>query len=153
MPNDDPFLIPPEIWFAVLCEEVGIDNNKRIDLRRVFNVWYIARPPEATGLPASAHVNAILAIGLSAGVGDFQGSVEIQDVDGRVLFAPKMDWHLRMGPGETMGATLFAQIEWWFVETGNYFYVVKLTPGEQEFRVRLEIAERPPSSADQTIQP
>lgn len=141
----DPFLIQPEIWFAVLCEEVQVDDQQRFDLRRVFNRWFIGHPPASTGLAPFAHVKAILAVGLSAGVGSFSGTVEIQDVDGRVLFKPDVSWPIRMGPGETMGTTLFAQIEWWFQEIGNYFYVVRLEPGGQDVRVRLEIAERPPS--------
>jgi hypothetical protein len=140
----DLFLIQPEVWFAVLCEEANIDAEKRIDLRRVFNRWYIDRPPGALGIPPNAHVRAILAIGVSAGVGEFAGTIEIQDVDGRVLFATEgAVWKFAMGPGEAMGSTMLAQLEYWFRETGNYFYVVRLEPGGQEIRVRLEIADRP----------
>ena len=143
MPEQDPFLIQPEVWFAVLCERASHDAEKRIQLINVFNRWYMDRPPEASGIRPHAHVRADLAVGVSAGLGEFTGNIEIQDVDGRVLSSAPAIWRFAMGPGETMGATLFANVDHWFSEIGNYFFIVRLQPGGLEVRVRLEIAERP----------
>ena len=134
----------------MLCERVDIDQaSKKLSLHGVFNRWWIDVPPEETGISPHASVKAVLAVGVSAGVGLFHGTAEIQDADGRALHRlERVKWELALGPGETMGATLIAQVDWWFKEPGNFFYVVKLEPGSQEIRVRLEVAHRPDQAPD-----
>jgi hypothetical protein len=152
--DEDPFLIQPEIWFAVLCESVGWDDSKRIDLKRVFNRTYFTRPPDDAGIPPHAHLKSILAVGLSAGVGDFSGTIHIENVDGQVLQRfPNAVWTFRMGPGETMGATFFASVEHWFTEEGVYFVVVTVQPGAQRIPVRIEVAERQEAHSKQPDPP
>ncbi|MCC6381231.1 MAG: hypothetical protein IT304_01925 [Dehalococcoidia bacterium] len=143
MSEPDPFLIPPELWFGLLCESVGVDENKNIQLVRVFNTFYLEEPPASTGLPPFAHFRATLAVGFSHGVGEFSATIELQDADAKTLVQRPEPWTFRVGPGDPPAAMLFDTVEHWFTEPGNYYYVVRLTPAQSEFRIRFEIARRP----------
>lgn len=140
MTEHDPFLIAPELWFAVLCEGVRFDQRKRIDLRRVFSRLSIGQPP-GWDLGPFAHLRAVLAVGYSYGVGEFSADISLQDVDGHVLWNRPKPWVFRVGPGDSTGVVLAEPVEYVFREPGNYYFVLRLTPpGSAEHRVRLEVA-------------
>ena len=144
MARTDPFLVEPDLWFGVLCEGVEVDPQKRISLVKVFNTWYLEEPPPQADIPPYALVRCVLALGFSHGVGDFEAVVSLRDVEDRVLWTRPEPWRFRVGPGEANAAILADQVEHWIREVGNYYYVVTLTPPGKDYRVRLEIAKRPP---------
>jgi hypothetical protein len=139
----DPFLIPPELWFAVLCEEVGFDAQKRLNLARVFSRVHVGAPPGRDG-PPFAHLRGILAVGFSAGVGEFRVDVELRNVDEQVLWRRAEPWIFRVGPGDASGAMVAEQVEYFFTELGNYYFALRLRPPGTEFLVRLEVAPPAP---------
>ena len=140
----DPFLIEPELWYGVLCEEVRMDQHQRLDLVRVFNRVYIQVPPESSGIRPFAHLQAALVVGLSHGVGNFEATVRLEDVDGHVLWERPERWEFSVGPGDAPAAILAEPVDEWFREAGSYYYVVRLSPGSGEFRIRFEVAPEPP---------
>lgn len=143
MPIADPFLIPPELWFGVLCEEVSTDQAGRFNFGRVFNTLFLQTPPPASGLKPFAHLQAILAVGFSHGVGEFTASVELQNVDGKALARRPEPWVFQVGPGDAQAATLADVADHWFTAPGNYYYVIRLAPGDIEHRIRFEVAMPP----------
>ncbi len=144
MPHDDPFLIEPELWYGVLCEEVRLDQHQRIDLVRVFNRVHLQSPPRSSGIQAFAHLQAMLVVGLSHGVGSFAASVRLENVDGHVLWERPQSWEFAVGPGDAPAAMLVEPLDYWFSEPGSFYYVVRLSPGSREFRIRFEVAPGPP---------
>lgn len=129
MSDADLFAVPPQLWFAVLCEEVGIDRRGRLDLRRVFNQVTFVTPPPDTGIQPHAHLVGIIAIGFSEGVGEFTAAIEMQAVEGRVLWRAERPWRFRMGPGEPSAAVHGEHVDYWFSEPGRYRFVIGLDPG------------------------
>lgn len=143
MANADPFVVPPQVWFAILCEEVAIDQRGRLDVRRVFNQVTFITPPPDSGIGPHAHMSGILALGFSEGLGEYTATIELQDVEGRVLWRAEKPWRFRMGPGETAGAVHGQRVDYWFSETGRYRFVVRLEPaprGVLEHVVHFEVA-------------
>lgn len=153
MPDPDPFLIQPGLWFGVLCETLATDEKGRIKLERVFNTFTMEQPPRDLGIKPFAHFRAILAVGFSHGVGEFSAAIELQNVDGRVLWQTPEPWTFRVGPGETAAAIHAQGVEHWFTEAGNYYYVVRLSPGDAEHRVRFEVLPPPVAPAQPPLQP
>ena len=91
-----------------------------------------------------ARLKAFLVVGLSHGVGQFSAAVHLENVDGHILWRRPEPWTFSVGPGDANAAVLIEAVEEFFRELGSYFYVVSVTPGGQEFRVRFEVA--PPLS-------
>lgn len=153
MPDQDPFLIPPEIWFGVLCEGVRADTQKRIDVQRVFSRYSMRESPGRDSGPF-AHMRAILAAGFSYGVGEFSVEIELHDVDGKVLWARPEPWTFTVGPGSSSGAVLAEPVEYFFTEPGHYYYALRVTPPGTVHRVRFEVhlPETPPGPGSQSTQ-
>ena len=135
----DPFLIAPELWFAVLCEQVDADAAKRLTLTRVFSRIHTMTPPGWEGSPF-AGLRAVLAAGFAGGVGEFEVDIERRDVDERGLWQRNNPWVFRVGPGTSSGAMFAEQVEYFFRDLGNYYFVLRLRPPGLEYRVRLEVA-------------
>lgn len=139
--SSDPFT-STHLWFAVLCEEVGLDQRGRLDLRRVFNVVNITTPPEGSGIPVHAHLQGALAMGFTEGVGEFTASVELRDLDNHTLWQAETPWRFRMGPGETAASVHAERVDYWFTEAGHYKFVITLEPalaGRSEYPVYFEV--------------
>ena len=121
MPSNapDPFLIEPELWYGVLCEEVRMDQHQRLDLVRVFNRIHTQTPPKSSGIPPFAHLQAALVVGLSHGVGNFEATVRLENVDGHVLWERPERWAFSVGPGDAPAAILAEPVDQWFREPGS----------------------------------
>jgi len=126
-------------------EEVRFDEHRRIDLVRVFNRVHIQSPPESSDIPSFAHPHTARVIGLGYGVGNFEATVALENVDGRRLRERTEPWLFSIGPGDASAALLVEQLDAWFTEAGAYYYVVRLAPGPAEFRIRFEVSSEPPS--------
>lgn len=122
-----------------------MDQHQRLDLVRVFNRVYTQSPPGASGIPPFAHLQAALVVGLSHGLGNFAATVRLENVDGHVLWERPEAWEFSVGPGDASAAILAEPIDEWFREPGSYYYVVRLSPGSAEFRIRFEVSPAPPS--------
>ena len=135
-----PFVFPPELWFGLLCQAVGQDEAKRINLIGIFNKVALQEPPASTGVPAHAALNGILAIGFSGGLGHFEAEVELRNADGHTLWQrPEGHWAFDLGPGDQGGAVLVEQVKYWLTQLGQYHYWVRLEPSGAEHQIHFEV--------------
>lgn len=142
MTNPFSVAMVPRLWFGVLCNGVGRDEAGRITLQQVFNQVKYETPPAGTGVAPFAHLNAILAIGFSEGLGQFDAELDLRDIDDRVLWKkPDGAWSFALGPGEANAAVLVEQVEYWFTEPGRYLFEIRLSPTEAH-QILFEVASQ-----------
>ncbi len=139
----DALVIQPDLWFGVLCERLGQDATKRIQLINVFNRIFYEEPDRATGIPPHAVLRGLLVIGLSWGVGAFEAELALEDIDGRVLWRAPDTWAFSLNAELSNGAIYAREVVWHFPEMGVYYYVLRFRPGPGEYRVRFDVARRP----------
>ena len=139
--NEDPFVFPPQVWFSLLCHGVITDNVGRINVQAVFNQVLFVRPPEETGIQAHAHLQGLLAVGLTGGEGHFEATIQLRDVDDKVIWErPEGKWTFDLGLGEKPSVFLLQQLNQWLSEPGRYHYWVGLSPGRLEIEIPFEVA-------------
>ena len=141
MAADDPFLIDPELWFALLCEGFRRDESSRFTFERVVSQFRLQKPPEGSGIPAHAHVRAFLAVGLIGGMGEFVADVSLENPDSVVVWAREEPWTMRL-TGGARSAILLHQFEEWITEPGTYRFWVRVRGRSVEWPVRFEVAEQ-----------
>lgn len=139
MTADDPFAIQPHLWFGLLCEEVNVDQNGRIDLRRTFNRIRFYEPSPDSGVPPHARLNGLLVLGYSAGIGNFMVTIDMVDADDNVLWKADEPWSFSSGPGETAASVHGLKVEHWFSQPGHYRFRLRLTPGAVEHQIHFEV--------------
>jgi len=140
----DPFVIPPQLWFGLLCEGFEIDQRGRFNVQAVFNQVTYVRPPEATGIRPHGPLHALLVVGFTRGMGNFAVDVDLCDLDGNVLWTrPEGQWTFVLTPGAESSAVLMDRVQYWFSETGRYYYRLRLHPIGSEERIHFEVAEQP----------
>ena len=149
--HSDPFVFPPQLWFGLLCHAVGKDEAGRINLLGIFNRIALAGPPENTGVPSHAHLNGILVVGFSGGLGHFEAQIELRNADSHTLWQrPSGPWAFDLGPGERGGAILAEQVQYWLTQQGQYHYWVRLEPSGGEHQVQFEVhSEIAPTELEQ----
>lgn len=146
MPSPEQFTIQPSLWFAVLCNSTQVDEKGRISIGSIFNRWTMREVPGAPGPFVDAE--AALVVGYSYGLGAYSATLELQDVDGHVLWRATEAWTFSLGPGSAAAATHAWHVQYYFTEPGHYYYLVKLQPGDREDRVHFEVVDPQPSSQE-----
>ena len=140
---NDPFALPPRLWFGVLCQGLFSDPVGRITLQGVLNQVAFVSPPKETGVPPHAALNVVLAVGFSEGVGNFNAQVDLLDIDGNVLWQrPSGEWEFELGPGEKNAAVLAEQVQYWITQSGIYHFRIRLAPTQEEYQILFEVAEK-----------
>ena len=154
MQDADQFALPPQLWFGLLCDGVAADPLGRINFQSVFNQIALLDPPDNTNVPPHAYLNGVLALGFSEGLGHFEVTIELQDLDGHTLWErPEGPWVFDIGPGERNAAVLVQQVQYWFREPGRYRFVVRLQP-EVEHVIQFEVGRQiGPAAAAQDAPP
>ena len=140
---NDPFALPPRLWFGVLCYALGSDPAGQITLQGVFNQVAFLSPPEQSGVPPNAFLNAVLAVGFSEGLGHFDADVDLRDIDDTVLWQrPGGQWAFDLGPGDRNAAVLAEQVRYWFTQPGRFYFRIYLPSVQAEHQIPFEVAER-----------
>lgn len=141
--SNDPFTLAPRLWFGVLCHGVGTDAQGRITLQNVINQVAFLKPPEGAGVPAHAHLNALLAVGFSEGFGHFDVEVDLIDIDDNVLWQrPEGKWSFSLGPGEKGAAVLAEPVNQWITQPGKFYFRLRLAPTGEVHLIQFEVAEK-----------
>jgi hypothetical protein len=150
----DPFAIPPTLWFGLLCNAAGSDPDGRLSFREVFNQVAFFTPPAESGVAPHGFLNGVLALGLSGGVGHFEATIELRDVDDRTLWQrPEGRWAFDLGPGYP-SAVLVEQVRYWFKQPGGYHFWIHLPEADQSYVIRFEVARQiGPASLEQADPP
>jgi hypothetical protein len=143
----DPFAIPPQIWFGVICHAIGKEEGTgNISLIGVFNQTEFVDPPAETGLAPHGALNCILAVGFSGGLGHFEAQIDLRDVDGNILWTrPEGPFGFTVGPGEQYGAVLAQQVRYWFKRRGEFYFRVYLVPAGGEHRIQFQVGPLGPT--------
>ena len=142
MQDADPFILKPELWFGLLCEGVATDPRGRIDFQRVFNQVALQDTPANTGVPPHAFLNGILAVGFSGGLGHFEATIEIRDIDDLTLWErPGGIWEFDLGP-EGNAAVLIEPVRYWFRQPGQYHFWIRLQPSEAQHAIRFQVGRQ-----------
>ena len=140
--SNDPFVLEPHVWFAVLCGGLAIDKQGRINLQGVFSQHRFFVPPPTTGIQPHAHLRGVIAIGLSGGEGQFEAEIDLRDMDDKILWArPEGKWTFEVGLGAKPSAFLGQEVNLWLTAPGRYYFLLRLSPGHLEHRIHLEVAE------------
>ncbi len=141
--NDDPFVLPPEGWYAVLCNGFAMEPSGNVTLQGIFNQTRFLTPLQATGISPHGHLVGLLAIGLTGGQGRFHATINVQDLDGRVYWErPEGDWEFDVGIGSQPSVVFAQQLSVFLPTAGHYHFAVRVTPGPLQFRIPFEVAER-----------
>ncbi len=141
--TNDPFALPPRLWFGVLCQGLGTDQVGQITLQGVFNQVAFFNPPQGVGVAPHAFLNAVLAVGFSEGLGHFEAEIDLRDMDENVLWQrPKGKWSFDLGPGADNAAVLAEQVRHWITQPGKYHFRLQLAPTGQEHQILFEVAEK-----------
>ena len=147
---NDPLILPPRLWFGVLCHGIGKDAMSRINLQGVFNQVALLTPAERSGVAPNAFLNSLLAVGFSGGLGHFTIDIDLRDMDNNILWErPEGPWEFNLGPGEQGGAILAQQVQYWFTQRGQYYFLLR-SPDLEDHRILFEVAEKigPPPVQD-----
>jgi hypothetical protein len=151
---DDPFVLEPQVWFAVLCHGVNIDPVGRINLQAVFNQAAFFVPSVESGIQPHAHIQAVLALGFTGGEGRFETEIDLRDMDDRVLWQrPNGKWVFEVGLGQRPSALLAEQINVWLATPGRYHFWIRLHPGQVQHRIPFEVAEKIGPAQEQDAPP
>lgn len=156
MQDADPFVLPPNLWFGLLCEGVATDSVGRLNFRSVFNQIALLNPPDDTNVPSHAFLNGILAIGFSEGLGHFEATIELRNVDSQTLWErPEGPWVFDIGPSDRNAAILVEQVKYWFTEPGRYHFWIRLQPSQVEHVIQFEVGRHigPAAAAAQDDSP
>lgn len=140
--NDDPFVLEPVVWFAVLCNGVGVDKQGRINLQGVFSQVRFFVPPDEKGIHPHAHVQGVLAMGFSGGEGHFEADIQLLDIDEQVLWTRPEKWGFDVGLGAKSSAVLGEEVNLWLTAPGRYHFLIRLLPGRVQHQIPFEVAER-----------
>ncbi len=139
---NDPVILEPRLWFGVLCHAVGTDQVGRISLQGVFNQIQFFTPDETSGMPPHAALSGILVVGFTDGLGHFEWSIDMRDLDDKVLWErPEGAWSFDMGPGDQKAATLAQEVRLWLRQPGQYHFRVHRQGGGPEYQIPFEAAE------------
>ena len=135
------------------------DDRGRLNFQSVFTQIQFFDPPENTGVPPNAFLNAVLVIGFTQGLGHFEAKIELRNVDDQTLWRRPDPWVFDVGPGERSSAVLAEVVRYWFTEPGRYHFWVHLLPGEVQHEIQFEVGrqigpaevveERPPDDAQE----
>ena len=140
---NDPFALPPRLWFGVLCHGLGSDPAGQITLQSVFNQVQFFRPPAESGVPPHGMLNALLVVGFAEGLGHFNATVELRDIDDHVLWTREAGaWQMDFGPGQNNAAVLAERVQCWFTQSGRYHFRIRLTPSQEEHQIPFEVADQ-----------
>jgi len=155
MQDADPTVLPPQLWFGLLCHGIGTDPVGRINFQSVFNQIALFDPPPTTGVPPHADLNGFLVVGFSEGLGHFEGTIQLQDLEGHTLWErPGGAWIFDMGPGERTSVVLAEEVRYWFTQPGRYRFVVRLQPSGVEHPIQFEVGRHiGPAAAAQDAPP
>ena len=144
--STDPFdsALMPEIWFAVLCSGLNINRNTgHISLQNVFNQVRLMEPPDESGIPTHGHVQGVLAVGLTGGMGKFSAEIDLRDMDENVLWTrPEGLWEFEVGLGIKQAAVFGQQLSVWVPEAGRYHFLIRVTPGHLVHPIPFEVARQ-----------
>jgi hypothetical protein len=138
----DPFALPPRLWFGLLCEAVGTDQVGRLNFQAVFNQIVFLEPPETSGVAPHAFLNGILVVGFTEGLGHYEVTVQLRNVEDQVLWErPEGNWVFDVGP-DAPTAILAEQVRYWLTQTGRYHFLARLMPGGQEYAIPFEVGRQ-----------
>ena len=142
MQDADPFVMPPQLWFGLLCEGAAIDSRGRMNFQSVFNQVALQDIPDQAGVPSHAYLNGILAVGFSGGLGHFQATIEIRDIDDQTLWErPSGVWEFDLGP-EGNAAVLIEPVRYWFTQPGAYHFWIRLQPSQEAHLIRFQVGRQ-----------
>lgn len=153
MSGSDPFVLPPKLWFGLLCEGLLSDQRGRLNFQAVFNQIQYFDTPEQTGVPPHAALQGILALGFTSGLGHFKATIEIRNVDGETLWTKESPWEFDIGPGDSNAAVLAQRVMYWFTQPGRYHFWIRLEPTGDEYEIPFEAGRQiGPASVDKPDQ-
>lgn len=126
--TDDIFAFEPNLWFGLLCHGVSRDQAGRISIQQVFSQVRYQSPPKNTGVPPHAYLNGYLVVGFTSGLGHYEATVDLLDIQDNVLWSrPDGAWAFDLGPASD-SAVLVQQVQYWFTQQGQYRFRVSLAP-------------------------
>ena len=136
---NDPYILPPVLWFGLLCHGVTADPAGRPTFQGVFNQVAYLEPPADTGIPPHGALAGLLAVGFSNGLGHFMADIEIRDAGDALLWARQKPWAFDVGPG-LPSAVLVEMLRYWLRMPGLYRIVVRLPVLDRTYEIPFEVA-------------
>ena len=154
MQQDDPYLVAPELLYGVLCEEIQVDDRKRVSLIRTFNNLRLFRPPPESSVPPHAHFRYMVVFALGHGIGSFSGDLSLHNAaDDEVWRNPEAPFEFTLAPGGTDRAIVGGQYDIWIREPGLYYFRLRLREVPKEWPVRFLVSERLPNAPEDVKEP